>query len=157
MRPMVRYAKHEELPRVNELQQMVSELHAAERPDIFRPGFCDELRQHGYSMWEAPDADVIVAEADGRIVEFALVRYIDRPASPYMCARRVYHIEEFGVDAAYRRGGVGTALIEFCRAEAAQRQFEKMELDVWAFNEGAQKFYEAAGFTVCRSYMEIKV
>ena len=124
MRPMVRYAKREELPRVNELRQMVSELHAAERPDIFRPGFCDELRQHGYSMWEAPDADVIVAEAGGRIVGFALVRYIDRPASPYMCARR---------------------------------QFEKMELDVWAFNEGAQKFYEAAGFTVCRSYMEIKV
>ena len=43
---MVRYAKFDELPRVNELRRAVSELHAEGRPDIFRPGFCEELRQH---------------------------------------------------------------------------------------------------------------
>ena len=42
----VRYAKFDELPRVNELRRAVSELHAEERPDIFRPGFCEELRQY---------------------------------------------------------------------------------------------------------------
>lgn len=35
----VRYAKFDELPRVNELRRTVSELHAEGRPDIFRPAF----------------------------------------------------------------------------------------------------------------------
>lgn len=33
----VRYAKREELERVNELRRMVNELHAENRPDIFLP------------------------------------------------------------------------------------------------------------------------
>ena len=46
----VRYAKREELGCVNELRRMVSELHAENRPDIFRPGFCEELQQHVYQV-----------------------------------------------------------------------------------------------------------
>lgn len=42
----VRYAKREELERVNELRRMINELHAENRPDIFLPGFCEELQQH---------------------------------------------------------------------------------------------------------------
>ena len=41
----VHYAKSDELPRVNELRRAVSELHAKGRPDIFRPGSCEELQQ----------------------------------------------------------------------------------------------------------------
>lgn len=69
---MVRYAKFDELPRVNELRRAVSELHAEGRPDIFRPGFCEELRQHIYSLFNTPQYDVIVACLDGEICGFAI-------------------------------------------------------------------------------------
>ena len=82
----VRYAKFDELPRVNELRRTVSELHAEGRPDIFRPGFCEELRQHIYSLFDAPQYDVIVACLDGEICGFAIVQYVDRLESAYMCA-----------------------------------------------------------------------
>lgn len=85
------------------------------------------------------------------------MQYIDRPASAYQCARRFYHIEEFGVDAAFRRRGVGAALLAFCKQEAARMQFPRVELDVWAFNEDAQRFYEAIGFRTYRSLMELNV
>ena len=55
MEPVVRYATREDLPRVNELRQQVSELHAAGRPDIFRPGFCEALQQHAYQLFDAPE------------------------------------------------------------------------------------------------------
>ena len=61
----VRYAERSELDRGNELRQMVSSLHAAGRPDIFRPDFCAELQQAVYKTYDAPDADVIVACLDG--------------------------------------------------------------------------------------------
>ena len=153
----VRYAERTELDRVNELRQMVSSLHAAGRPDIFRPDFCAELQQAVYKTYDAPDADVIAACLDGMVCGFAIVQYIDRPASAYQCARRFYHIEEFGVDAAFRRRGVGAALLAFCKQEAARMQFPRVELDVWAFNEDAQRFYEAVGFRTYRSLMELTV
>ena len=109
----VRYADRAELPRVNELRKMVNELHANGRPDIFRPGFCAELEQHVYQKFDSDAADVIVALADGVVCGFAIAEYIDRPESPYIFARRFYHIEEFGVDAAFRRKGAATALIAF--------------------------------------------
>lgn len=41
----VRFAAENELARVNELRERVSRLHAENRPDVFRPDFCNELRQ----------------------------------------------------------------------------------------------------------------
>ena len=153
----VRYARQEELERVNEMREMVNALHSEGRPDIFRKGFCPELQEQVYRQFEAENADVIVALADEKVCGFAIAQYIDRPESPYMCARRFYHIEEFGVDAAYRRKGVATALIGFCREEAARMRFPRIELDVWSFNEEAERFYEAAGFKTYRRYMEMNV
>ena len=41
----IRYATADELPQVNELRAQVNLLHAQGRPDIFRPSFCEELRE----------------------------------------------------------------------------------------------------------------
>lgn len=41
----VRFAAENELARVNELREQVSRLHAENRPYVFRPDFCNELRQ----------------------------------------------------------------------------------------------------------------
>ena len=150
-----RYAVRGDLARVNEMRQAVSALHAAGRPDIFRPEFCEALRERAALALDAPDADVLVACLDGVVCGFALVQYVERAESPCLCAQRFCHIEEFGVDAAFRRRGVGTALLAFCRAEAARMGFSRLDLDVWAFNETAQKFYEAAGFGAYRTHLEV--
>ena len=157
MEPIVRYALPEELGRINELRAMVSALHAEGRPDIFRPGFCDELRALAGKAMQSPDLDVIAAVLDGEVCGFAVARYINRPESAYMCARRIYHIEEFGVDEAFRRRGAASALVGFCRGEAARLGFDRIELDVWSFNDGARSFYENAGFHEFRSFMELQV
>lgn len=76
---------------MNELRQQVSELHAAGRPDIFRPGFCEALQQHVYQLFDAPEFDVLVACVGETICGFAAMQYVDRPESAYLCARRFYH------------------------------------------------------------------
>ena len=152
----VRYAARDELQRINELRRAVSELHREGRPDIFRPGFCEELQRHVYQAFEASDADVIVACVEDVPCGFAVVKYIDKTESAYMCAQRFYHIEEFGVDERYRRCGIGTALLNFCKAEAKRLGFDRLTLDVWSFNEAAQKFYEAEGFEPYRHFLEIR-
>ncbi len=153
----VRPARREELERVNALRRQVNDLHVAGRPDIFRPGFGEALRNHVYDAFDDAQTNVIVALLGGEIVGFATVQYIHRPESPYTLARDFYRVEEFGVDTAHRRRGVATALVAYMKKDAVDKGFDRLELDVWAFNEGALAFYEAVGFTTYRRYMEMEV
>lgn len=152
---MVRIAKEQELPRVNELRAQVNALHATGRPDIFRPGFGADLQAYAHTLWENENSDVLVALRDGVICGFACVEYVRKPETPYSLARAYYHVAEFGVDLPYRRQGVATELVAYMKQDAAARGFPRIELDVWAFNEDALAFYEAAGFETYRRHMEL--
>lgn len=154
---MVRFAKEEDLQRVNELRKVVNDVHVEGRPDIFKPGFNEELRDYIYDIWAADNKDIIVAERDGVICGFACLQYVDKPENPFMNARRFLDVDEFAVDSKYRRQGVATELIAFVREEAKRRGFERVELNMWEFNEGALAFYEAVGFKTYRRYMEMDV
>lgn len=151
---MVRYANREELGRVNELRKMVNEVHCNGRPDIFKDGFCNELQEFIFTLWENDNSDIIVAIRNDEVCGFACVDYVEKPASPFSLARRFYHINEFGVDEKYRRQGVATELFEFIKKEATEKNFDKIELDMWEFNDGALDFYESVGFTTYRRFME---
>ena len=154
----VRPAKQEELARVNELRRMVNELHVAGRPAHFKPGFGPELQGHLAEQSSQPERfGVLVALEDGEVAGFASVQYVHRLEGPYTLPLDYYHVEEFGVDAAHRRRGVATALVEYMKADAKARGFTRLDLDVWAFNDSALAFYEAAGFTTYRRYMELEV
>ena len=152
---MVRFAKEEDLLRINELREMVNEHHVAGRPDMFKPGFGQELRDYILEIWNAENKDIIVVERDGIICGFACVKFVDRPETPYRNAMTFYEVEEFGVDKAFRRQGVATELIAFVKEDARKRGFKRIELNMWEFNESALEFYEAVGFKTYRRYMEM--
>jgi len=154
---MVRYAKREDLPRVNELRKQVNDLHVEGRPDIFKPGFGQVLQDFLYTVFESDNMDVIVAEREGVLCGFACVQYVHKPESPYSFARHFYDVDEFCVDEAYRRQGVATELIDFIRQEAKSKGFEHIGLNMWEFNEEARAFYEAVGFNTYRRYMEMEI
>ena len=151
----VRPAAKADFAALNVLRRQVNELHVQGRPDIFRPGFGEELQQYLLNYFHSDTNSVIVAEAEGRVAGFALVDFIHRPESPYNLPRDFYHIAEIGVDPAYQRKGVATALLAYMKRDALDRGFGKIELDVWGFNRGALAFYEAAGFRTYRRYMEL--
>lgn len=153
---MVRFAKKEDIERVNELRKQVNDVHVEGRPDIFKPGFNEELRNHIYEIWEAEEKDIIVAEREGIICGFACVQFVDKPENPFMNARKFYAVDEFGVDEPFRRQGVARELIDFIKQDAIKRGLPKLELNMWEFNEGALAFYEAVGFKTYRRYMELE-
>lgn len=153
---MVRFAKEEELERVNEIRKMVNDVHVKGRPDIFKGGFEENLRDYIYEIWSAENKDIIVAERDGVICGFACIQIVDKPENPFMYGWRYMDVDEFGVDERFRRQGVATELIEFIREDAERRGISRVELNMWEFNEGALAFYEAVGFRTYRRYMELE-
>lgn len=150
----VRLAKENELERVNELRRQVNDLHVKGRPDIFKPGFPKELSDHVYTIWSDPRQRIVVCERNGVISGYAVLNHITRPETPFMTERDYLDIDEFCVDAAYRRTGVGTELMQFIRSYAEELGFSRIELNMWEFNADALAFYEEIGFTTYRRYME---
>lgn len=153
----VRLAKKDELGSVNELRKQVNDLHARNKPEIFRQGFAKDLQDFIYEIWADPLRDIVVAEQDGKICGFAALRRVSRPETPYMRPRDYLDVDEFGVDETCRRQGVGTAMVAFIKEYALKNGFERIELNMWEFNTGALAFYEAAGFATYRRYMELIV
>ena len=142
---MIRLAENRDLKAVNELRRQVNDLHVQGRPDIFKPGFCKELEDHAEWYLSSENNDIFVDEQDGRITGMIMVDYISKPESPYGFAREFCHIAEICVDKEYRRKGIAHRLMEHVREEAAKRGLNRIELDVWGFND-AIGFYEAEGF-----------
>jgi ribosomal protein S18 acetylase RimI-like enzyme len=56
------------------------------------------------------------------------------------------HVISMWVDPAWRRAGVGTALIEGLRSWAAPRKMRELKLMVTSVNDSAIRFYERLGF-----------
>lgn len=153
----IRHATREDLPRVNELRRQVNDLHVQGMPGWFKPGFSQELQQYLYVLFDSEDHDVLVAEQDGLVIGFTCIKFIDKPESPYRPACRFLEIEELGVDEACRRSGAGRALVESIKEIAKAKGFNRIDLNMWEFNDNALKFYESVGFNTYRRYMEMPV
>ena len=153
----VRFAKEAELERINALRKQVNDLHVKGKPEIFKPGFPKELADHIYTIWNDPEQRIVVCERSGEICGFAVLHRIIRPETPFMFERDFLDIDEFCVDEAHRRTGVATEMIAFIRAYAKEQGFQRIELNMWEFNQDALAFYEAVGFSTYRRYMEMQI
>lgn len=151
----VRFARKEELDQVNVLREQVNRVHVEGKPEVFKPGFCDELRNYIHTIWNDPRQKIVVAEAEGCICGFAVLNHITRPENPFMFERDFLDVDEFAVDENCRRMGVASAMVAFIRGYAKEQGFRRLELNMWEFNRGALAFYETTGFKTYRRYMEI--
>ena len=153
----IRFAKEDELERVNVLRKQVNDLHVEGKPDVFKPGFNDDLRDHIYDIWNDPEQEIVVADVDGIICGFAVVHHIYKAENPFMYERDFIDVDEFCVDESFRRQGVATEIIAFIKDYTKEKGFKRLELNMWEFNQGALEFYEAVGFKTFRRYMELFV
>ena len=152
----IRFATESDLERVNELRKQVNDLHVEGKPDVFKPGFSDDLRDFINVIWKDPEQEIVVAVDCGIVCGFAIIHHINKPENPFMYERDFLDIDEFCVDEAYRRKGAATELIAFIKSYAKEKGFHRIELNMWEFNQGALAFYEAVGFKTFRRYMEFR-
>ena len=152
---MVRFAKEKDIERVNELRKQVNDIHVEGRPDIFKPGFSAKIRDVAQSFIQEENKDIIVAIRDDEICGMLCVEVVNKPETPYSKARSYYNVVEVAVDEKYRQQGVGRELFEFIKTDAARRGLDKIELDVWEFNESAIEFYKAVGFKETRRWLNL--
>ena len=152
---VIRFAKEDELERINVLRKQVNDLHVEGKPDVFKPGFNEELQNYVYYIFKDPEQKIVVADKDGEICGFAILHHIYKPENPFMKVRDFLDIDEFCVDEKHRREGIATGMVEFIKNFAIEQGYHRLELNMWEFNQDALAFYEAAGFETFRRYMEM--
>lgn len=141
---VLRRARADEAPLLRELNREVQALHAAAEPRRYKP-LVAELAPFE-AMVRAPDAHTVIAEVLGQPAGYGHIVVQRRPEDPFHHAATIIHIDQIAVLTGARRRGVGTALIGYAKALAAELAADEITLNVWSFNTAARTFFTAQGF-----------
>jgi ribosomal protein S18 acetylase RimI-like enzyme len=150
----IRPARADDAPALSALAQETHAVHAAALPHVFQPATAivatpDDMAR----LAERAGHLLLVAVEDDAVVGYAHAEVQATADTPYKRAAARLHVHAMGVTAARRGGGVGRALLDAVRREAAARGMDGLSLEVYAFNDAARAFYERAGFVAERTRM----
>lgn len=101
------------------------------------------------TCFSAPWSAAMLAEAIRREDAVFFCAYLDGCFAGHagmFCVLDEGQIANIAVEEAFRRRGIGTALISALTEEAFRRKLSLLMLEVRASNTGAQTLYEACGF-----------
>lgn len=128
---VIREARAEDEARVLELLPLIPANEGLSSADI---------QAAGQRFRESLTIDVLVAEVDKQVVGFLALSFI-----PGISGLRAL-IDDLAVDPAYRRQGIGAALVEAAIQRADRRGATHLLVDTAKGDAAARDFYQACGF-----------
>lgn len=147
MQPRIRKAVNADYESLCVLFEEADARHREHYPGIFRKPE-GAVRTRGFVEGLITDEEhgLFVAEVDERVVGLLHVAIKTPSDFPILVPRRYAVIENVVVAAAFRRLGIGRALMAKAQAWAEAVGADSIELSVWAFNDGAVEFYRFLGY-----------
>ena len=153
----VRNASIDDLETILTLNGFVQRQHAEALPRLFK--FPTDSKQSVDvlgAILKAPDSLVLLAE-DAEPVGYLYAQFQNRPASWVHLASRILYIQHMVIAPKFRRQGAGTLLLSGAMESARSKEINRVELDVWAFNSEARRFYAKHGFEVFNERMQLSI
>ena len=144
---MIRKIVEEDYEELRKLVYQVHELHYSNRPDIYIDGNPLPL-EYFNGILNDTTAFYYVYVEDNKILGLLMATKKNNRAILISKKRTIYFIEDIVVDKNSRRKGIGKKLYYFLKEQASKEKIDAIELNVWAFNESAIKFYESLGMLV---------
>ena len=150
---MIRKVEVKDYQELVKLVYQVHKLHCEHRPDIYLDG--NPLpRNYFENMLNDENSLNIVFEEDERVIGLLMASMKRNNAIPIARERITYFIDDIVVDSNHRRKGIGRSLYEYLVNKAKNDNADAIELNVWAFNNAALKFYESLGMSVKNMKLE---
>lgn len=151
----IRRAQIKDIPAIIKLLSEVLELHAAIRPDIFKPGTTKYTNDELAKLIKDDQKPIYVAVNDeDEVLGYVFTQLQEQPFSTNMVQFKSLFIDDLCVDSAARSQGVGRALLDFVKEEGKRLGCYEITLNVWAGNDSAIRFYEKNGLKTKETTME---
>ena len=132
----IREMELKDVPAVFELGQKL--FTAEEWPTLYR-----SWDDHELALLFSSDAETcLVAEADGRILGFALGRVTEKPRSAWRYGMLLW----LGVERKFKRSGIATRLLRQLTGRFIENDVLLMLVDTAAKNQAALAFFRRSGF-----------
>lgn len=151
----IRRAEIKDSDRINELLFQVAEIHANGRPDIFKTATKKYSDQELIKIIGNDDSPIFVAtDENDYVLGYAFCVFEITKDNLLLQDRKTLYIDDICVDESHRGKHIGKMLYDYVLCFAKENEFDNITLNVWAFNEGACKFYENCGMTPLKITME---
>jgi ribosomal protein S18 acetylase RimI-like enzyme len=98
-------------------------------------------------------AVAFVAIEQGTVVGYLFALEIRKDESPIRPVRHYLSLEHVAVLPEYRRRSIATSLVSALLAEAKAKNIDRIELDIWNYNETSQRFFAGQGFKGVSKHM----
>lgn len=130
------------------LLAVADELHRVNAPWLFQEPLVEPRSRDFFAgLLGSEDWAVLVAEAAGELVGVAAAVMRNAPELAIFVTQRWAVLDNIAVSTAWRRRGVGAALVRGAERWAQTRGAKWLELGVYEFNENARSFYQAMGYS----------
>ena len=145
-------ARH--IPGMIRLLKQVGQVHHLGRPDLFRDGAQKYNEADLQALLTDEDRPIFVAEENGQVLGYGFCILEKTENNPVLNDHFSCYIDDLCVDETIRGRGIGKAIYRHIAAFARELGCDSVTLNVWAFNEGAMKFYESLGLKPRKTVME---
>jgi len=151
----IRNATAGDIPGILTLLHEVLELHAKIRPDIFISGTTKYTKEELEEMLKDKSKPVYVAvDEKENVIGYTFCQLKEPAFTNTMHPNKEIFIDDFCIDEKTRGNHVGQQLFEYVKKEAEKYGCFAVTLNVWAGNEGAEKFYEKMGMKTRERMLE---
>lgn len=155
MEPTIRRAVGSDCKKILKLLSEVETIHQQGRPDIFRVNGTKFTEEELVRMFTDDTRPIFVADVGGEIMGYAFCVLGEIKDDTMLIDAKTLHIEDVCVDENVRGTGIGGRILDYVLEYAKESGIDRVDLDVWEFNDTARAFYEKHGFRVQKRRMDI--
>lgn len=138
------------------LLSQICRFHSSGRPDIFKADGQKYSALDLELMYMDADSPIFVAEDEnGTVLGYAFCKIFHNEGSSVLTANKRLYLDDLCVDEQHRGGGIGHMLMEHVISYGREIGCYNLDLNVWSFNENAQRFYESFGMKPSHVYLEM--
>ena len=151
---MIQLARPQDRAAVSRLAWQIHGLHVVWRPDIYKTA--EELFPQERFDEAVKKRELYVAVVNDQVVGYALVK-IRRLDWNGIVPRTVMLIDEFCVEEALRRHGIGTRMLDEIKVLGKAFGCTDLQLSVYPQNDDAVSFYQKNGLMIQDIKMQMKL
>ena len=153
---VIRHAGIDDFAAIRRHYALVQDAHAAHMPDMFRPMVAKDFPIERYVGYLKDNNLLLIAELNGGVVGSLLAFSSQMPGSDGYLPVRTVCILYVVTEPAMRGRGIARSLIGAAAEWAVEKEADRIDLSVWAFNTDALELYRKLGFAHAYTGMMIK-